>query len=137
MISVVLTTYNESLSDLESSVCSILNQTFHDIELIVIVDNPDADENILYLSSLDDPRMKLYVNDVNLGLVASLNLGVQIATGDYIARMDADDISYATRLVDELKFLKLHNLDIVASTFRTIDSEGRVISPPQCVAGCS
>lgn len=130
MISVVLTTYNEKLSDLKSSVHSILNQTFTDIELIVIVDNPDANEHILYLSSLDDPRLKLCINDVNLGLVASLNLGLQVAKGDYIARMDADDIAYATRLVDELEFLKLHNLDIVASTFRTINSEGCVISPP-------
>ncbi len=72
--------------------------------------------------------MYLIWNKRNIGLAASLNKGIHFARGEYIARMDADDISDVTRLEKEIIYLKRHNFDMVATNKKNIDEDGYLIS---------
>jgi glycosyltransferase involved in cell wall biosynthesis len=83
---------------------SILRQTFTDFEFLIINDG-STDSSIDIIQSYNDHRISLVNNDCNHGLVASLNRGFQLAQGEYIARMDADDISRPERLELQVGFL--------------------------------
>ena len=95
MISVVMSTYKEPIEYIEQSINSILNQTYRDIEFVIIVDNPDNAEHIEYIQNRmsGDSRIKLSINEKNCGLTESLNRAIALARGTFIARMDADDIA--------------------------------------------
>ena len=125
MISVIMSAYNEKESELRKSIDSIINQTYRDLEIIIVDDNPNNAELKKILDSLTDERIKLVYNEKNLGLVNSLNRALKIATGEYIARMDADDISFPDRLEKQLRYLQEKQLDLVGGWLVLIDdSEG-------------
>lgn len=117
---------------LREAVDSILNQTFTDFEFI-IVDDGSTDETSQILDSCSDPRIVRIRNEENLGLTASLNSGIERAQGEYIARMDADDISLSTRLEAQLGYLERHLSVGVLSTrgwnFNTSNSRIPVLKP--------
>ncbi len=114
-ISVLLPIYNAE-KFLEESINSILNQTYSDFELIAI-DDGSTDSSIKVLSSFTDKRIKIILNESNIGLVNTLNKGIDMCEGEYIARMDADDISFSTRFEKQVKLLD-SNTDIgVCSTW--------------------
>ena len=118
--------YNTSLDHLKASVDSILNQTIHDIEFI-IVDDHSTDESIEYLKGLTDSRIRVIENKINLGLTKSLNIAIREATGEYIARMDSDDISERSRLEKQVEYLENNNdVDFVCSWFRHFDGDKAV-----------
>ncbi|MFG6672826.1 glycosyltransferase [Leuconostoc lactis] len=127
-ISILLPIYNEKVSWIEESVNSILNQTYNNIELLLILDNPQNIELVNFLSEFEKNRnVILIINEKNIGIVESLNKGIQLASGDFIARMDADDISFPDRLRRELDFLEKYDLDMVTSTVEDIDQNGNLI----------
>ncbi len=103
-ISVVMSVYNGELY-LAEAMNSILNQTFTDFEFIII-DDGSTDSSREIIESYKDPRIKLLTNDYNQGLAQSLNKGISIARGKYIARMDADDISLPERLEKQVAFME-------------------------------
>lgn len=111
-ISVIMSVYKESKNELEASIKSILNQTYKNIEYIIVLDNPDEKWRIDYLKNIDDKRVKLIINKSNFGLPKSLNIALKNSTGKYIARMDADDISKPNRLERQLQFLIENNYDM-------------------------
>lgn len=113
-ISVIMSVYKESKQELKQSIESILKQTHTNIEFIIIVDNPEQ-ATIQFIKRYKDERIKLIINDENIGLVKSLNKALKFATGDYIARMDADDISILNRFEVQLNFLKKTNYDLCGS----------------------
>lgn len=117
-VSVVMSVYKEPVDWLRQSVDSILNQTFTDFEFIIICDNPGYKIGIAALKeyALRDSRIKLVFNESNIGLTKSLNKGLIQATGEYIARMDADDISMPTRFENQVTFLDAHKDCIVCGT---------------------
>lgn len=127
-ISVIMSTYNEKEEWLRKSIESILNQTHKNFEFIIVLDNPENRqiEKILFDYSLLDKRIKIIKNEVNLGLIKSLNKAILISNGEYIARMDADDISLENRLEHELEYMISNKLDIVMSCTDTIDEEDSV-----------
>ncbi|MCI9359967.1 MAG: glycosyltransferase [Hungatella sp.] len=130
MISVLMSIYNENLSWIQQSIESILGQTYRDFEFIIIVDNPYiGDEIIEFLDRQceNDGRIKLIRNEQNVGLARSLNLGIHIASGDYIARMDADDISEKNRFEREIQFIKEGEYDLVSAYKINIDENGNEI----------
>lgn len=129
LISIIMSCYKEPLSVLKESVESILLQTYKNFELILIVDDPYNSDIIEYLSRIreTDERVKVFVNPKNMGLVYSLNRAIQISSGQYIARMDADDISVGTRLYDQLKYLKSNELDFIGGYFIKITNDGNPI----------
>ncbi len=106
LVSVVLPIHNAEKYLLEA-VESILTQTFADFELI-LVDDGSTDHSPVILDTLKDPRIIRLRNEKNSGVVASLNLGISVASGRYIARMDADDVSLPERLEKQVKYLEAH-----------------------------
>lgn len=120
-VSVLMSIYKEPLDWVSTAVESILNQTYDTIEVILISDNPESGELTQYLQEVQakDNRVVVLINERNLGLVASLNRGLKFCRGAYIARMDADDISFPTRIEEELAYLKRRKYDLVGCQYRT------------------
>lgn len=127
MISVVMSTYNETAGELHCSINSILEQSYQNIEFIILNDNPERDDlkEILRFYENSDTRVSVIENKENMGLAASLNAGIREANGEYIARMDADDISLPHRLEKELDFLKRNDLDLASCFVIRMDEDGR------------
>lgn len=123
LISVVMPVFNAQL-DLREAINSILAQTFKDFELIVI-DDGSIDDSVEIILAIDDSRIRLLRHSQNKGLVASLNLGLLEAKGQFIARMDADDISNPDRLMSQIHLMQAMNLDICGSHWAQIDAQGR------------
>lgn len=92
-ISVIMSAYNESFDELSRSIDSIINQTYKNIEFIIVSDNPENKEIKKAVQVANDQRIKYLENKENVGLVQSLNRAISEATGSIITRMDADDIS--------------------------------------------
>lgn len=126
MISVIMSCYQESLDILQEAVKSILLQTYQEFEFIVIVDDPSNKESIEYLKNISsvDSRLKLFINNTNKGLVYSLNKAIDISSGKYIARMDADDVSVRTRLYDQLEYIEGNELDFIGGYYIKIKNNG-------------
>lgn len=128
LISVVMSVYNEPVVYIREAVESVMQQTYRDIELVAIVDNPDNTDAIKLLENYRDSykNIKIHINDHNIGLARSLNIGIRLSSGDLIARMDADDRSLPNRLEREYEFLKAGNYGMVSCLVERIDSQGRV-----------
>ena len=90
---------------------SILNQTFADFELIIL-DDCSTDKTAEIVKKYSDERIIYHKSEQNLGLVDTLNVGLKLAKGEFIARMDGDDISLPTRLEKQVRFLD-ENPDII------------------------
>lgn len=129
VISVIMSTYREEETFLRKAIESVLQQTFTEFEYLIAVDAPDNAELIAILTeyAARDRRIQIYVNEKNMGLSASLNLLIQKARGEYIARMDADDISLPTRLETQLSYMREHGSDVISCDVRVIDEKDAVI----------
>lgn len=128
-ISVIMAVHNGE-KYLAEAIESILNQTFEDFEFIIIDDSSkDNSLKIIKEYAKKDSKIKIIKNNKNLKLAGSLNRGLKIAKGKYIARMDADDISLPERLEIQYSYLE-ENKDIflVGTSWITINSEGKQIS---------
>jgi glycosyltransferase involved in cell wall biosynthesis len=125
-ISVVMPVYNTG-SYLHDSINSILQQTFTDFEFIIINDgSTDNSEEIIL--SYKDPRIRYYKNEKNEGLIFSLNRGLEIAKGKYIARLDGDDICSSQRLEKQKEWLENNTtFAVVGSTITFIDEHSNKI----------
>jgi len=122
LISVVLPAYNAEKYILEA-LNSIFNQTYSNFELLLINDG-STDSTPQVISLINDPRLKIINNPKNLGLVDSLNVGLKHAKGEFIARMDADDIAYPNRFKVQVDYLLKHkNIDIVSSNYEVFGTE--------------
>lgn len=125
-VSVIMSVYNGE-KFLEEALESILKQTFPDYEFIIINDG-STDRTPQILASFDDPRL-VTVNQNNRGLTVSLNRGIRLAKGTYIARMDADDISEPTRLERQVEVLDRDpDVVLVACWYKVIDQKGNVLA---------
>lgn len=124
LVSILIPCYNVE-EYVEESLSSILNQTYSNLEIIAINDcSTDNTGEILNYIATKDKRVKVITNDVNLKLINTLNKGIEFCNGEYIARMDADDISLPTRIEKEVLFLeKNKDHDIVSTQFYAFRSE--------------
>src|SRR5258708_4985868 len=108
---------------LAEAIDSILSQKWSEFEL-VIVDDGSTDSTAEILSAYTDPRVVLIKNPRNLGLVASLNRGLAVARGEYIARQDADDISCRERISDQVQFLEQHkNVAVIGTDYVEVHTD--------------
>lgn len=114
VISVIMSVFSEPISWLRESINSILLQTFSDFEFIIVNDNPARIENDLLLEEYKqkDKRILVIRNEKNIGLTRSLNVGLKIAKGIYIARMDADDVALPERFEKQVYYMDTH-LDVI------------------------
>jgi len=125
LVSVVMPCYNEA-PFLSESIQSILNQSYENFELIII-DDCSIDSSRKIISQFCDFRIKYFRNDTNKKIVYSLNRGLRQAQGNYIARMDADDISLPSRLEKQVDFLKSNkNIDICGTWARSFGADSQM-----------
>jgi glycosyltransferase involved in cell wall biosynthesis len=108
---------------LSEAIESILGQTFGDFELLVI-DDGSTDEGPNIVKGYRDQRIRLIANDENLGIAATLNRGIGLARGKYVARMDCDDISLPHRLEKQFAFMEAHpDVGVCGSRVRRIGAK--------------
>jgi glycosyltransferase involved in cell wall biosynthesis len=129
LISVIMPVYN-SESYLYLAITSILRQSFVNFEFIII-DDCSTDMSRDIIRSFDDPRIRLIENPKNFGYLYGLNLGIEISKGEFIARMDSDDIAYPNRFEEQIKVM-LGNVDVgVCGSFvRFIGNKKGIWKPP-------
>lgn len=140
LISVIISTYNEPVEWVKKALSSIIDQTYSNLEIIVVADNPNNLPVLEYLRQVSlQKNILLLENERNLGLVKSLNIALEHCTGDYIARMDADDISLPDRLEKQLQYLIRKKLDIVGTGFCDFIDEKKEIPRinPKTPAACN
>ncbi len=128
LISVIMSVYNGE-QFLQEAVDSILKQTFADFEFIIIEDaSTDNTQKLLEQNQLNDSRIKIIKKEKNkgpAGFIQNLNIGLENATGKYIARMDADDISTPDRFQKQVNFLEKNpQTFLVGSQVQCIDESG-------------
>jgi glycosyltransferase involved in cell wall biosynthesis len=105
-VSVLMPVYNAS-AYVKEAIESILTQSYKDFEFLIINDGSnDASEELIL--SFKDPRIRYVKNEKNLGLIHTLNKGIDLCKGDYILRMDADDISLPDRIKKQVEFMDQH-----------------------------
>lgn len=114
-VTVLMPVYNGE-QYLGEAIESILGQTFRDFELLIINDG-STDRSVEVIESYRDPRIRLVRNDTNSGLIFTLNKGLELAGGEYVARMDCDDISLPERLAKQVEFLDNHSAIGVCGTW--------------------
>lgn len=123
-ISVVMSVYNAD-KYLDEAIESILNQTYKDFEFIIINDgSTDKSLEIIEKYKNQDERIVI-ISRENRGLIASLNEGIEKATGKYIARMDADDISLAERFQEQVEFMEKNTAIGVCGTWVEVFGQNR------------
>ena len=122
-----MSVYNAS-KFLNEAIESILNQTYKNFEFIIIDDgSTDNSTQIIEKYKKIDERIVFIENEKNVGLTKNLNKAIKLSTSDYIARMDADDISDVKRLEKQIKFLQENkDISIVGSCAKYINSKGEV-----------
>ena len=103
LVTILMPVYN-SQAYLTDAFASIVNQTYRNIE-IIIVDDGCTDSSMDIVASFHDSRVVVIKNRENIGLAASLNLAIKRSTGEFLARMDADDIAYPNRIEKQVNFL--------------------------------
>jgi len=124
LISVLIAVYNGELY-IKNTIQSILNQTYTNFELIIVV-NCSNDSTKEILDEFDDERIKIYETNI-CQLAFNLNYALLKAKGEYIARIDADDIAMVNRLEKQLEVLKKENYDVVGSNIQLINEDGKEI----------
>lgn len=122
MISVIIPSYNREKT-IVKSVKSVLQQTYEDIEVIV-VDDGSVDDTKSVIKEIDDKRLK-YVYQENSGACAARNLGIDLAKGDYIAFQDSDDEWLPSKLELQIEALQAKNADIVFCGIKKIYLSGK------------
>jgi len=128
IVTVLMPAYNAELY-IEEAIRSILNQTFKEFEFLIINDgSTDSTETIVRKYS--DPRIIFITNESNKGLIYSLNYGLRIARGKYIARMDADDICFPKRLEKEVSYMEKHpEISLLGSNYIRMDNNEEICHP--------
>jgi len=130
LVTVIMPAYN-CVHTVEQSVCSIIDQTMSDLELIVI-DDGSTDQTFELLMRLKrrDPRIAVLRNDRNNGVAATRNRAINMAKGEYIAFLDSDDIWKADKLEKQIALLNKKNGDLCFTSYEFINVSGMPITQP-------
>jgi glycosyltransferase involved in cell wall biosynthesis len=125
-VSVILPVYNAE-KYIAQSIQSIIDQTFTNFELIIL-DDGSIDNTRMVVASFTDSRIKLLLNEKNSGLAFTLNKGVQYARGQYIARMDGDDLAHPQRFEKQVAYLDNHpDVCMIDCIMDYIDENGNLL----------
>ncbi len=119
LVTVFIPAYNAG-QYIKETIESVLQQTYENFELLIVNDG-STDDTVRIIEEFRDPRIRLCHNDQNRGLSYTRNRGLELAKGEYIAFLDADDLALPHRLQTEVTFLEAHpQYDLVGSWFHTI-----------------
>jgi glycosyltransferase involved in cell wall biosynthesis len=130
LVTVLMPVYNGQ-DFLKEAIESILNQTYVHLEVLIINDGSVDDSEEIILSYTDD-RIVYIKNDENRGLICTLNDGMSLSKGKYIARMDADDISILDRIQKQLDFLEMNpNCGLLGSAFTIFGDKHELVKYPR------
>ncbi len=129
-VTVLMPAYNGE-KHIAEAIESILSQTLDDFELLIVNDG-STDNSRKIASSYGDHRIRIVDNDENMGIIATLNKGIEASQGAFLARMDADDVSYPTRLEKQVEFMRANpSVGICGSWVKTIGKPiARVLPKP-------
>lgn len=134
LVSIVMAVHNGE-RHLDAALSSILSQTYAALEIIV-VDDGSTDRTAELLVRCGDPRLRILSNPACQGLARSLNRGIQAATGDYVARMDADDVCHPQRIERQVQYMQGHaEVGLLGTAYRLIDDAGTVLGVAYPPAG--
>ncbi|WP_408900787.1 glycosyltransferase family 2 protein [Photobacterium piscicola] len=135
-LSVILPVFNAE-EFVVDAIDSVLNQSFPDFELIIIDDcSTDKTYDLLIKKENEDSRIKVYKNERNLKLIKTLNFGLSVARGEYIVRMDADDICNQFRFSEQYECIKKTGAVIVGSNYNIFGTKKRKIKLPEDNLSC-
>lgn len=124
LVSVCIPAYNNA-GYIKDTIQSVLRQTYQNIELIV-VDDHSTDNTVEVLESVQDERLKIYRNEKNLGMVGNWNRCLELATGDYVKLICADDMIAKNAIEKEAKAMRRNpSVNLVESDTRLVDINGR------------
>src|SRR5438045_8388133 len=126
-VSVLMSVYNGQ-EFLCEAIESVSTQSYRDFEFLIIDDgSTDGTPEILRKYAAADERIRVHRHE-NRGRAESLNVGIELARGEYIARMDADDVALPERLRQQLEFLEGHpDVGLLGGAFELISSRGHLI----------
>ena len=131
IVSVLMSVYNARADELRQAIESILNQTYKNFEFIIINDGSTNDTEDVILS-YEDKRIRYVKNEVNLKIIASLNKGLKLCRGKYIARLDADDYSAPTRLEKQVQYMEEHpNVGGLGTFFKRLHTGEEIQLPTE------
>jgi len=125
LVTVLMPVYNGE-KYLAEAIESVLNQTFADFELLII-DDCSSDNSVEIIQSYNDNRLKLIINEENIGQSSTMNKAIELAEGKYIARLDQDDLSYKNRLQVQLEKISDLNKTILGSWAYAINQKSDII----------
>jgi len=128
LVSVIMPVYNcETFID--EAISSIVNQTYENLEIIVIDDNSyDGTIEKLRLWQNQDSRIQLFINETNLGISKNLNLGIVNSRGKYIARMDGDDICFLNRIFEQVAYMEQNpGVDMVGAGYEFLNGTKKMV----------
>lgn len=135
-VTVLMPVYNGE-KYLRKAMESILRQTYTDFEFLIINDG-STDRSVEIIESYQDSRIRLIHNEKNIKLIATLNKGIELALGEYIARMDCDDISLPDRLAKQVAFMDTHpEIGVCGTWAKVIDENGNVNRSIKALTGKS
>lgn len=122
LVSVIMGVYNTEQNMLNKAINSLLNQTYKNIEIIIVNDNSTDQSTLKLLKDFEtNKKIKIINNEQNLGLTRSLNKALEFVNGKFIARMDSDDICELDRIQYQVDFMKEHpNIDVLGGSIQNI-----------------
>lgn len=125
-ISVIIPFY-DNFSLLQRAINSVQSQSYKNYELIIIYDNPENKENLKLLNSLKKKKIKILINNKNLGAGFSRNKGVRKARGEFIAFLDSDDKWKKNKLYIQYNHMKKNNISISHTSYDLFDEENKFL----------
>ncbi len=130
LVSVIMSTYNDQ-SFVEAAINSILHQSYANLELIII-DDASTDNTVAILKGFEDSRISLHINKTNKKLAHNMNYAISIAKGEYIVRMDADDIAAPERISSQVEYMEVHKeVDMCGTYAKAFGSDNYRMYYPQ------
>lgn len=127
---ILMPTYNCS-KYIEQAIASTIRQDYADFELIII-DDGSNDNTLQVVKGFTDNRIIYLKNEINQGIVKTLNAGIKVAKGKYIARMDADDVMLGNRLEEQINFLESRpDHGMVGGWYKIMDETGKLLDSLQ------
>lgn len=119
---------------IRASVESALEQSYKNLE-IIIIDDCSSDETCRIITDIEamDDRIKIIRNEANLGVAETRNNGFSVATGDYIALLDADDLWHQDKLEKQIDFMQQTHCDLSYTSHTYIDTDGNAIRKPNII----